>query len=146
MEKQNELYETIDKIAKANVLLYAVMESDGDLIKEPYGINRRKYNGFYKAIEILCDLKAKGKCDFEAMDIRKEYTMHSIEVKWNLTDDFYVYIDESNKSEIKTLLDCMDVCIISDDDATKWSFISRIFVPKSEFENNNEYFIREINE
>lgn len=146
MEKQNELYETIDKIAKANVLLYAVMESDGDLIKEPYGINRRKYNGFYKAIEILCDLKAKGKCDFEAMDIRKEYTMHSIEVKWNLTDDFYVYIDESNKSEIKALLDCMDECIISDDDATKWSFISRIFVPKSEFENNNEYFIREINE
>ena len=146
MEKQNELYETIDKIAKANVLLYAVMESDGDLIKEPYGINRRKYNGFYKAIEILCDLKAKGKCDFEAMDIRKEYTMHSIEVKWNLTDDFYVYIDESNKSEIKTLLDCMDECIISDDDATKWSFISRIFVPKSEFENNNEYFIRGINE
>lgn len=146
MEKQNELYETIDKIAKANVLLYAVMESDGDLIKEPYGINRRKYNGFYKAIEILCDLKAKGKCDFEAMDIRKEYTMHSIEVTWKLTDDFYVYIDESNKSEIKALLDCMDECIISDDDATKWSFISRIFVPKSEFENNNEYFIREINE
>ena len=30
MEKQNELYETIDKIAKASVLLYAVMESDGD--------------------------------------------------------------------------------------------------------------------
>ena len=73
----------------------------------------------------------------EAMDIRKEYTMHSIEVKWNLTDDFYVYIDDSNKSEIKALLDCMDVCIISDDDATKWSFISKIFVPKSEIESGD---------
>ena len=137
MEKQNELYETIEKIAKASVLLYAVMESDGDLIEEPCVVNKRKYDGFHKAISILCDLKAKGKCDFEAMDIRKEYTMHSIEVKWNLTDDFYVYIDESNKSEIKTLLDCMDVCIISDDDATKWSFISKIFVPKSEIESGD---------
>lgn len=137
MEKQNELYETIDKIAKASVLLYAVMESDGDLIEEPCVINKRKYDGFHKAIGILSDLKAKGQCDFEAMDIRKEYTMHSIEVKWNLTDDFYVYIDESNKSEIKTLLDCMDTCIISDDDATKWSFISKIFVPKSEIESGD---------
>lgn len=137
MEKQNELYETIDKIAKASVLLYAVMENDGDLIEEPYVINKRKYDGFHKAIEILSDLKAKGQCNFEAMDIRKEYTMHSIEVKWNLTDDFYVYIDESNKSEIKTLLDCMDTCIISDDDATKWSFISKIFVPKSEIESGD---------
>ena len=137
MEKQNELYETIDKIAKASVLLYAVMENDGELIEEPYVINKRKYDGFHKAIEILSDLKAKGQCNFEAMDIRKEYTMHSIEVKWNLTDDFYVYIDESNKSEIKTLLDCMDTCIISDDDATKWSFISKIFVPKSEIESGD---------
>lgn len=137
MEKQNELYETVDKIAKSTVLLYAVMESDGDLIEEPYVINKRKYDGFHKAIEILSDLKAKGQCDFEAMDIRKEYTMHSIEVKWNLTDDFYIYIDESNKSEIKTLLDCMDTCIISDDDATRWSFISKIFVPKSEIESGD---------
>ena len=30
MENQNELYETVEKIAKASVLLYAVMESDGD--------------------------------------------------------------------------------------------------------------------
>lgn len=137
MEKQNELYETVDKIAKASVLLYAVMESDGDLIEEPCVIDKQKYDGFHKAIGILSDLKAKGQCDFEAMDIRKEYTMHSIEVKWNLTDDFYVYIDESNKSEIKTLLDCMDTCIISDDDATKWSFISKIFVPKSEIESGD---------
>ena len=137
MEKQNELYETVDKIAKSTVLLYAVMESDGDLIEEPYVINKRKYDGFHKAIEILSDLKAKGQCDFEAMDIKKEYTMHSIEVKWNLTDDYYIYIDESNKSEIKTLLDCMDTCIISDDDATRWSFISKIFVPKSEIESGD---------
>ena len=137
MEKQNELYENVDKIAKASVLLYAVMESDGDLIEEPCVIIKRKYDGFHKAIEILSDLKAKGQCDFEAMDIRKEYTMHSIEVKWNLTDDFYIYIDESNKSEIKTLLDCMDTCIISDDDATRWSFISKIFVPKSEIESGD---------
>ena len=137
MEKQNELYETVEKIAKASVLLYAVMESDVDLIEEPCVVNKRKYDGFHKAISILCYLKAKGKCDFEAMDIRKEYTMHSIEVKWNLTDDFYVYIDESNKSEIKTLLYCMDVCIISDDNATKWSFISKIFVPKSEIESGD---------
>ena len=137
MENQNELYETVEKIVKASVLLYAVMESDGDLIEEPCVVNKRKYDGFHKAISILCDLKAKGKCDFEAMDIRKEYTMHSIEVKWNLTDDFYVYIDESNKSEIKTLLDCMDTCIISDDDATRWSFISKIFVPKSEIESGD---------
>ena len=31
----------------------------------------------------------------------------------------------------------MDVCIISDDDATKWSFISKIFVPKSEIESGD---------
>lgn len=137
MEEQNELYETAEKIVKASVLLYAVMESDGDLIKEPCLVNKQKYDSFHKAISILSDLKANGKCDFKAMDIRKEYTMHSIEVKWSLIDDFYVYIDESNKEEIKTLLDCMDVCIISDDDATKWSFISRIFVPKSEIENGD---------
>ena len=116
---------------------YAVMENDVEKIEESYVINKRKYDGFHKAIEILSDLKAKGQCNFEAMDIRKEYTMHSIEVKWNLTDDFYVYIDESNKSEIKTLLDCIDNCIISDDDATKWSFISKIFVPKSEIESGD---------
>ena len=33
MEKQNELYETVEKIVKASVLMYAVMESDGDLIE-----------------------------------------------------------------------------------------------------------------
>ena len=91
MEKQNELYETVEKIAKASVLLYAVMESDGDLIEEPCVVNKRKYDGFHKAISILCDLKAKGKCDFEAMDIRKEYTMHSIEVKWNFPCEFTAF-------------------------------------------------------
>ena len=97
MEKQNELYETVEKIAKASVLLYAVMESDGDLIEEPCVVNKRKYDGFHKAISILCDLKAKGKCDFEAMDIRKEYTMHSIEVKWNFISKIFV-----PKSEIES--------------------------------------------
>lgn len=137
MGKKDKLYEPVDKIAKATVLLYAVMECDGDLIEEPYVVNKRNYDGFHKAIEILSDLKAKGQCDFEAMDIRKEYTMHSIEVKWNLTDDFYVYIDESNKSEIETLLDCMETCVISEDDATSWTFISKIFVPKREIESGN---------
>lgn len=133
----NQLHETVEKIAKASALLYAVMESDGDLIEEPCVVNKQKYDGFHKAISILCDLKSKGKCDFEAMDIRKEYTMHSIEVKWKLTDDFYLYIDESNKNEIKNLLDCMDTCIISDEDATQWTFISHIFVPKSEIESGD---------
>lgn len=68
--KNNELYKAVDKIAREVLLLYAVMESDGDLINEPCLINVRKYNNFNKAIKVLLDLKAKGKCDFEAMDIR----------------------------------------------------------------------------
>lgn len=132
MENKNELYETVEKIAKATVLLYAVMESDGDLIEEPCVINKRKYDGFHKAISILSDLKAKGKCDFEASDIRKEYMFHTIYVNWKLTDDFWVCIDSENKTEIKILLDCMDECLIRDDEANVWQLSSKIYVPTRE--------------
>lgn len=134
MEKE-KLYEIIKKDAKAMILLYAAMESDGDIYDEPCKIHKRKYNGFHKAIEILSKLQEQGKCTFKAMDIQKEYTMHSIEIKWNLTDDFYLYIDQTNRTEIKQLLDCMDECIIAEDEASSWTLISRIYVPIREIEN-----------
>ena len=129
------LYEFVEKIAKANVLLYAVMESDEmDIYDEPCKVNIEKYNGFYKAVEILSELKAKGKCNFEASDIRKEYIIHTIYIKWNLTDDFWMCIDDSNKTEIKTILDCMDECLIRDDEANIWQLSSKIYVPIREIE------------
>ena len=137
MENKNELYETVEKIAKASVLLYAIFENDEmDLYEEPCMINKAKYNGFHKAIEILSDLKAKGKCDFEASDIRKEYLLHTIYVKWELTDEFYLYIDSENKTEIKMLFDCMDTCVISDDSANVWQLSSKIYVPTREIEGD----------
>lgn len=133
MENKNELYETVEKIAKASVLLYAIFENDEmDLYEEPCMINKVKYNGFHKAIEILSDLKAKGKCDFEASDIRREYMFHTIYIKWKLTDDFWVCIDSENKTEIKMLLDCMDECLIRDDEANVWQLSSKIYVPTRE--------------
>lgn len=133
MENKNELYEAVEKIAKATVLLYAIFENDEmDLYEEPCMINKTKYNGFYKAIEILSDLKAKGKCDFEASDIYKEYTFHTIYINWKLTDDFWVCIDSENKTEIKMLLDCMDECLIRDDEANVWQLSSKIYVPTRE--------------
>ena len=133
MENKNELYETVEKIAKASVLLYAIFENDEmDLYEEPCMINKAKYNGFHKAIEILSDLKAKGKCDFEASDIRREYTFHTIYINWKLTDDFWVCIDSENKTEIKMLLDCMDECLIRDDEANVWQLSSKIYVPTRE--------------
>ena len=133
MENKNELYETVEKIAKATVLLYAIFENDEmDLYEEPCMINKTKYNGFHKAISILSDLKAKGKCDFEASDIRKEYMFHTIYINWKLTDDFWVCIDSENKTEIKMLLDCMDECLIRDDEANVWQLSSKIYVPTRE--------------
>jgi len=135
MEDRNELYETVDKIAKASLLLYAIFESEEmDLYEEPCMINKAKYNGFHKAIEVLSELKAKGKCDFEASDIRKEYILHTIYVNWKYTDDFWVCIDENNKTEIKMLFDYMDECLIRDDEANVWQLSSRIYVPTSEIE------------
>ena len=133
MENKNELYEAVEKIAKATVLLYAIFENDEmDLYEESCMINKTKYNGFHKAIEILSDLKAKGKCDFEASDIRKEYMFHTIYINWKLTDDFWVCIDSENKTEIKMLLDCMDECLIRDDEANVWQLSSKIYVPTRE--------------
>lgn len=133
MENKNELYETVEKIAKASVLLYAIFENDEmDLYEEPCMIHKAKYSGFHKAIEILSDLKEKGKCDFEASDIRKEYTFHTIYINWKLTDDFWVCIDSENKTEIKMLLDCMDECLIRDDEANVWQLSSKIYVPTRE--------------
>lgn len=134
-EDKKMLYTTVEKVAKASLLLYAVMENDeADIYDEPCVINKRKYDGFHKAIEILSDLKAKGKCDFEASDIRKEYTIHTIYINWRLTDNFWVCIDSSNKTEIKMLLDCMDECLIRDDEANMWQLSSKIFVPAREIE------------
>ena len=133
MENKNELYETDEKIAKASVLLYAIFEYDEmDLYEEPCMINKAKYYGFHKAIEVLSDLKAKGKCDFEASDIRKEYTFHTIYINWKLTDDFWVCIDSENKTEIIMLLDSMDECLIRDDEANVWQLSSKIYVPTRE--------------
>lgn len=133
--KNKELYKTVDEIAKEMLLLYAVMESDGDLIDESYLINVKKYNNFNQAIKVLLDLKANGKCDFEAMDIRKKYNLHTIYITWNLTDDFWVYIDDGNKTEIKMLLDLMDECLIRGDKANVWQLSSKIYVPIREIED-----------
>lgn len=119
----------------ASLLIHAVLENDEmDVYEEPCKVNMDKYNGFHKAIEILTDLKAKGKCDFKASDIRKEYLLHTIYVKWELTDGFYLCIDSENKTEIKMLLDCMDECLISDDEANVWQLSSRIYTPIRENE------------
>lgn len=134
-EDKKMLYTAVERVIKANLLLYAVIENDeADMYNEPCLINKKKYDGFYKAIEILSDLKAKGKCDFEASDIRKEYTIHTIYIDWKLTDDFWVCIDSSNKTEIQILFDCMDECLIRDDEANIWQLSSRIFVPAREIE------------
>ena len=135
MGNNNELYETVEKIAKASLLLYAVCDNDEmDLYDEPCKVNIKKYNGFHKAIGILSELKAEGKCDFEASDIRKEYILHTIYIKWNLTDNFWMCIDSENKTEIQMLLDCMDECLIRDDEANIWQLSSKIYVPTREIE------------
>lgn len=135
MKKNGELYEVVEKIAKASLLLHAVLENDEmDMYEEPCKVNISKYNGFHRAIEILSDLKAKGKCDFEASDIQKPYVFHTIYVTWELTDEFYMYIDSENKTEVKELFDCMDTCVIPDDTANVWQLSSEIFVPVSKIE------------
>ena len=114
----------------AELLLRAVMESEGDLCKQPYVVNKKNYFGYLKAVKILSELRRKGKCKFKAMYARDPYTLHSIDVKWNLTDDFYICIDDSNKREIKELLECTETCIIEQEDSTRWSLMSRLYIEK----------------
>lgn len=119
----------VEKAARAALLINAVFESNGDIYDEPCKKNEDKYNNFVKAIEILSDLKEKGKCDFEYDDIETEYTIHAIHIKWVLDDGFDLYIDDSNKNEIKMLLDYTEECLISDDDASSWQLTSVIYEP-----------------
>ena len=139
MENKKALYASIENLTKANLLLYAILENDEgiDLIEEPCRINIKKYDNFFKAIKILSDLKSKGKCDFEASDIRKEYVFHTIYINWNMTDEFWVCIDKTNKKEIKMLLDYMDECLIRDDEANIWQLSSKIYVPESEIKEGD---------
>ena len=37
----------------AELLLRAVMESEGDLCKQPYVVNKKNYFGYLKAVKIL---------------------------------------------------------------------------------------------
>ena len=54
----------------AELLLRAVMESEGDLCKQPYVVNKKNYFGYLKAVKILSELRRKGKCKFKAMYAR----------------------------------------------------------------------------
>ena len=134
--KNDELYETVERAVKASLLLDAVLSNDEmDLWEEPCKVNVRKYEGFHKAVEILSDLKEKGQCDFEVSDIRKEYMLHTIDITWKLTNESDLYIDDTNKLEIKQLLDCMDKCLISNDyGIAEWQLSSKIYVPIREIE------------
>lgn len=135
MENKDDIYEVIDKTIKASLLLDAVLSNDEmDLWEEPCKVNIRKYEGFNKAVEILTNLKEKGQCDFEVADIRKEYMLHTIDVTWKTTDEFYLSIDDTNKTEIKMLLDCVDDCLIPEDKAKSWQLSSKIYVPIREIE------------
>jgi len=129
MEKENELKEVVERVVKANLLLNAVLNDSMDRYEEPCVVDKRKYEGFCRAIKVLERLKEKGKCDFEAADINEPYTLHTIYIDWRVTDDFYLYIDKDNKSEIKELLDCVETIVISDDCAIDWQLSSRIYVP-----------------
>lgn len=128
-DNKDELYEAVEREAKAAILLNAVFESEGDLITGACTMDEEKYDGFQKAIEILSGLKAKGKCDFEAMDIDEPYELHAIQIKWNVTTEPYVEIDSSNKKEIQMLLDCMEDCLICDDEGSNWQLSSKIYIP-----------------
>ena len=130
MENKTELKEAIENSIRANLLLHAVLENDEmDVYDVACKVNRKKYDGFNRAIEILSKLRDEGKCEFEAADIQVFYTIHTIYINWNLTDDFWVCIDDGNKSEIKELLDCTDECLIRDDEANIWQLSSRIYMP-----------------
>lgn len=134
MENKDDIYEVIDKTIKASLLLDAVLSNDEmDLWEEPCKVNIRKYEGFNKAVEILTNLKEKGQCDFEVADIRKEYVLHTIYINWKIVEP-WVCIDNTNKTEIKMLLDCMDECLIRDDEANTWQLSSKIYVPIREIE------------
>ena len=129
MEK-NDIYKTLEEYAKDQVVLDCILTNDEmDKYREPCKVNIRKYDNYLRAVEILKDLKNRGKCDFQAADISEQYTIHTIYIDWAFTDDFWVLIDKSNKQEIKELLDCMDECIIRDDEANIWQLSSKIFVP-----------------
>ena len=53
------------------------------------------------------------------------------------TTTFEDIINAINFGECALFVDTIDTCFISDDDATRWSFISKIFVPKSEIESGD---------
>lgn len=136
-EKKDAVYCAIEDVAKASILLYAVMENaEMDVYDEPCKVNREKYLAFHKAIGLLSKLKAKGKCEFEAADIHKKYMLHAIYVTWKLSDNFWVCIDDTNKTEIKAILDCVDECLIRDDEANVWQLSSKIYVPEREIEGD----------
>ena len=135
MNINKDLKKAVEEIVKANLLLHVVFEGDEmELCEAPYLVDINKYNSFLKAIEILSGLKEKGECDFTVEDINKEYTMHAIYVTWKLTDNFYMCIDEANKKGIKMLLDCVDECVIRDDEANVWQLSSEIYIPTRKIE------------
>jgi hypothetical protein len=134
----NELHKTVEEIAKASIVLDCVMNNDEvDIYEEPCKADIRKYNNYLKALEILFDLKAKGKCDFEAANINEQYVLHIIYVTW-VTDGYWgISITDSNRTEIKELLDCFDECNIREEEGNVWQLVSKIFVPTREIEGGD---------
>ena len=127
---KDEIFKTLEEYAKTGLILDAILSNDEmDKYDEPCKVNIRKYDNYLRAIEILSDLKKRGKCDFQVADIQEQYVLHTIYIDWEFTDDFWVVIDKENKKEIKELLDCMDECAIRDDEANIWQLSSKIFVP-----------------
>ena len=134
--RKNKITEAVKKAAKEGIYIDAIMNSDGDIYNVPCKINTQKWADFKKGIEILKKLQTEGKCTFEAADLEKEYTLHTIYVEWDSTNDYWMTIDSSNRKEIKEMIDLFDTITIAEDTGTCWQFASEIYKPISELEGN----------
>jgi hypothetical protein len=136
MYVNDELRAVIERMVKAELLLCAVLENvEMDRYEEPCKVNITKYNEYLKAIHILESLQENGKCEFEAADIREQYILHTINVKWTLLQESWFCIDSSIKQQVIELLKCTDECLMDEDEAGTWQFSSRIYVPIQKDEN-----------
>jgi len=106
------------------VLLFkAVMCSDGDQYEEgTYKRNDDAYKAFVEAVYLCARLKLQGLCNFEYDAFDTPYTLHCIQLQWNVTE-----LLELQATEVAEILTRTETLVLDNSDPFEWQLSSVLY-------------------
>lgn len=115
------------------LLIDAVMNSEPEMLNDNYKVNEKALDNYMLALQVIAELRRKGKCSFTYDLWYKPYELHCIYIKWNCdVDQDDTGLIDLDAKEISDLIGKFDTIQLDKEEPYTWQLSSEIYFDEVE--------------